>query len=144
MQLANNTVRIFFFFLTLQVVFMLTIFVFAPFCIYSRDSGIDKRLWHRCFPVNFAKFLGTSFLQNTSQRLLLPYLSISDSKLLRVLPFQLQLTSTFTKSVIAFCEILPNYFYPVLFWMGLLIFCNSEFLMKIKFPSYVTRKFYLY
>ena len=24
-----------------------------------------------------------------------------------------------------------------------LIFCNSEFLMKIKFPSYVTRKFYL-
>ena len=123
---------------------MLTIFVFAPFCIYSRDSGIDKRLWHRCFPVNFAKFLRTSFLQNTSQRLLLPYLSISDSKLLRVLPFQLQLTSTFTKSVIAFCEILPNYFYPILFWMGLLIFCNSEFLMKIKFPSYVTRKFYLY
>ena len=30
-----------------------------------------KRLWHRCFPVNFAKFLRTSFLQNTSERLLL-------------------------------------------------------------------------
>ena len=28
-------------------------------------------LWHRCFPVNFGKFLGTSFLQNTSGRLLL-------------------------------------------------------------------------
>ena len=25
-----------------------------------------KRLWHRCFPVNFAKFLGTPLLQNTS------------------------------------------------------------------------------
>ena len=25
-----------------------------------------------------------------------------------------------------------------------LIFRNSEFLMKIKFPSYLTRKFYLY
>ena len=25
-----------------------------------------KRLWHRCFPVNFAKFLRTPFLQNTS------------------------------------------------------------------------------
>ena len=27
---------------------------------------IKKSLWHRCFPVNFAKFLRTSFLQNTS------------------------------------------------------------------------------
>ena len=27
--------------------------------------------WHRCFPVNFAKFLSTPFLQNTSGRLLL-------------------------------------------------------------------------
>ena len=30
-----------------------------------------KRLWHRCFPVNFAKFLRTPFLQNTSRPLLL-------------------------------------------------------------------------
>ena len=27
---------------------------------------LKKRLWHRCFPVNFAKFLGTSFLQSIS------------------------------------------------------------------------------
>ena len=27
---------------------------------------LKKRLWHRCFPVNVAKFLRTSFLQNTS------------------------------------------------------------------------------
>ena len=32
---------------------------------------LKKRLWHRCFPVNFAKFLRTQFLQNTSGRLLL-------------------------------------------------------------------------
>ena len=32
---------------------------------------LKKRLWHRCFPVNFAKFLRISFLQNTSGRLLL-------------------------------------------------------------------------
>ena len=31
------------------------------------------RPWHRCFPVNFAKFLRTHFLQNTSRRLLLCY-----------------------------------------------------------------------
>ena len=30
-----------------------------------------KRLCHRCFPVNFAKFLRASLLQNTSERLLL-------------------------------------------------------------------------
>ena len=29
-----------------------------------------KRLWHRCFPVNFVKFLRTPFLQNTSGQLL--------------------------------------------------------------------------
>ena len=31
---------------------------------------LKKRLWHRCFPVNFAKFPRTPFLQNTSGRLL--------------------------------------------------------------------------
>ena len=33
---------------------------------------LKKRLWYRCFPVNFTKFLRT-FLQNTSGRLLLIY-----------------------------------------------------------------------
>ena len=32
---------------------------------------IKKRLWHRCFSVNFANFLWTTFLQNTSGQLLL-------------------------------------------------------------------------
>ena len=32
-----------------------------------------KILWHRCFPVNFAKFLRKAFLQNTSGRLLLQF-----------------------------------------------------------------------
>ena len=32
---------------------------------------LKKRLWHRCFSVNFAKLLITPFLQNTSERLLL-------------------------------------------------------------------------
>ena len=27
---------------------------------------LKKTLWHRCFPMDFAKFLGTSFLKNTS------------------------------------------------------------------------------
>ena len=32
---------------------------------------LKKRLWHRCFPENFANFLRTPFLQSTSGRLLL-------------------------------------------------------------------------
>ena len=32
---------------------------------------IKKTLWHRCFLVNFSKFLRTYFLQNTSGKLLL-------------------------------------------------------------------------
>ena len=32
---------------------------------------LKKRLWHRCFPVKFAIFLRTTFLQNTSGRLFL-------------------------------------------------------------------------
>ena len=37
---------------------------------------IKKRLWHRCFPTNFAKFLRTPFLQNTSGRLLLDFINL--------------------------------------------------------------------
>ena len=34
---------------------------------------LKKKLWHRCFPVNFAKFLRTLFLQNTPGRLFLEF-----------------------------------------------------------------------
>ena len=37
--------------------------------LHSQDC--KKRLWHKCFPVNLAKFLRKRFLQNTSGRLLL-------------------------------------------------------------------------
>ena len=40
----------------------------------ARVSLLKKRLWRNRFPVNFAKFLRTPFLQNTSERLLLYYL----------------------------------------------------------------------
>ena len=34
---------------------------------------LKTRLWHRCFPVSFVKFLRTPFLQNTSGQLLLGF-----------------------------------------------------------------------
>ena len=42
---------------------------------------LKKKLRHRCFPVNFAKFLGTTFLENTSGRLLLYFLGFADLRL---------------------------------------------------------------
>ena len=38
----------------------------GPEVFYRPASLLKKRLWHRCFPVNFVKFLRTPFLQNTS------------------------------------------------------------------------------
>ena len=38
---------------------------------------LKKRLQHKCFPVNFAKFLRTNFSQNTSGRLLLYGIGLS-------------------------------------------------------------------
>ena len=46
---------------------------------FNKDTGLrsatlfKKSLWRRCFPVNFAKFFRTPFLQNTSERLLLTF-----------------------------------------------------------------------
>ena len=45
--------------------------------IFNKVAGLrpatffKKRLWYRCFPVNFVKLLRAPFLQNTSGRLLL-------------------------------------------------------------------------
>ena len=43
----------------------------VSFLITLPETLLRKRLWHKRFPVNFAKFLRTSILQNTSGRLLL-------------------------------------------------------------------------
>ena len=40
-------------------------------CRLKPATLFKKRLWHKCFPVKFTKFLGTPFLQNTSGRLLM-------------------------------------------------------------------------
>ena len=39
--------------------------------LQARPVTLKKRLWHRCLPVIFVKYLRTPFLQNTPGRLLL-------------------------------------------------------------------------
>ena len=49
---------------------------FVKFTELRPATLLQKRLWHMCFAVNFAKFLVTPFLQNTSGRLLLNIIRI--------------------------------------------------------------------
>ena len=52
-----------------------------------RASFLKKKLYHRCFPVNFAKFIRAPFLQNTSWQLLLTRTWHNNNiKLLLILP----------------------------------------------------------
>ena len=37
--------------------------------LFNKATLLKKWLWHRCFPVNFAEFLRTAFLQNTGRLL---------------------------------------------------------------------------
>ena len=65
-------------------------FTRASFLIKLQASGLrpatllKKKLWHRCIPVNFTKFLRALFLQNTSGRLLLSALQNSRKLQLKV------------------------------------------------------------
>ena len=45
---------------------------------------LKKILRHRCFPVNFVKFLRTTFSQNTSGRLLLFYWKLPENRLVKL------------------------------------------------------------
>ena len=53
-------------------------FTRKPLCqsLFFSATLLKKRLWHRCFSANYAKFLKTPFLQNTSGRLLLKIASL--------------------------------------------------------------------
>ena len=52
-------------------------------------TSLKKRLWHSCFPVNFAKLLRTPFLTEPLRRLLLKY---SRKLIIRILLKQKQLS----------------------------------------------------
>ena len=46
---------------------------------------LKKRLWHRCFPVNFATFLRTPVLQNTSGGCFCPHFKMNRREYIRTL-----------------------------------------------------------
>ena len=64
---------------------------------------LKKRLWHRCVPVNFAKFLRTPFLQKTSGQLLLYMNNLGE--------FTLLFLQFYQSSSISYVEIVAHFFY---------------------------------
>ena len=64
---------------------------------YRRKTGrrtfSPPHLWHKCFPVNFEKFVRTPFLQNTSGRLLL---KMDFSLIINLLIMELHVSSIMT------------------------------------------------
>ena len=79
---------------------------------------LKKRLWHRCFPVNFAKFLGTSFLQNPSGGCL----RLKACNFIK----KETLTQVFSREL---CEISKNNFGRLLLVM--MVLCNKQLLSNI-------------
>ena len=69
---------------------------------------LKKRLWERCFPVNFAKFLRTPFLQNTSGRLLLCFMAFIPPQRLKNICYW----KSTVISIIVYRNILSNFREP--------------------------------
>ena len=66
----------------LKMCIVVTFIEFSNTVALFLSSGLSllkKKLWHRCFPVNFANFFGTPILQNIFARLLLNIMSTKKS-----------------------------------------------------------------
>ena len=73
---------------------------------------LKKRLWHRCFTVNFAKFLRTPFLQNTFGWLLLCFMAFSDWEFLPQPSKTFAIGKSTVVSIIVYRNILSNFRKP--------------------------------
>ena len=98
---------------------------------------LKKRLWYRCFPVTFAKFLGIPILQNTSGQLLLK----TKSRSLQNSSWKIEITFLMIFVVFSCGRLLPTLFYIICgstaehsFSLYSMTFCSSRKLLS-KVPS---------
>ena len=92
---------------------------------------LKKRLWHRCVPVNFAKFLRTPFLKKTSGQLLLYMNNLGK--------FTLLFLQFYQSSSISYVEIVAHFFLSQIFVHYLTylqkILVNANFFSSLKVLS---------
>ena len=79
----------------------------------NRSLFFKRRLQHRCFLVNIAKFLRTPFLQKASGRLLVNRSLLFQELVLQVLTFIIEncMNISFLKSIIAFHNVQGYHIY---------------------------------
>ena len=103
--------------------------------LFNKVAGLrpatlfKKRPWHRCFPVNFAKFLITLVLQNTSRRLLLVIVAFNPETLqmfMEILPLRGCLHVKFHPRM----KLVPEWNHHCLWWN--VSYCLHDF-AEIKF-----------
>ena len=93
-------------------------------------TSLKKRLWHRCFPISFAKFLKTPFLQNTSRRLLL----YGTSRFFAILTLQTLLYKNMSTFHFFHLKYFPFFFYLITL---------SHFFPRLISKFHIWRKLYL-
>ena len=109
---------------------------------------LKSRLWHRCFFVNFAKFLWMPFMQNSSGRLFLNLAAFNYPQINhRWMLYRLMLQSTSEYSLLSVLNILSSICnfqkqLPEVFWNLALLtrkrLCWSLFLIKLQSSSLAT------
>ena len=92
------------------------------------DLRLKKRLWYRCFPVNFVKFLRAPFLTEQLRQLLLPFLSV-----------YLLLPVRFTLRYLP-----PSLLYWEVLFLFLILYLGGFFLKKKKKTKKRKEKKYIY
>ena len=95
------------------------------------NKVVGFRLWHRCIPVNFVRFLRTALLQNTSRWLLLMILNFS----VRLASFEKrnQLFHVFSTMLYDTFDEMPFFFFST--W-----YCSSLFFLGINLSTVFVRK----
>ena len=87
---------------------------------------LKKRFWHRCFPVNFAKFLGTPFSQNTSGQLLLGDGDFYAKSILYILKDNLYIDASVTELFLIYLFVIQTHEKGTLVQMSFLVFKSEE------------------
>ena len=88
---------------------------------------LKRTLWHKCFRVNFAKFLRTLFLQNTFGRLLLQILAVRNH--LKIFSFKVRNINTPLRKKFPRVNNAPNMtqtYYGKLSWEYIWGMCRSQ------------------
>ena len=121
-------------------------FFFNKVALLKPATLLKKILWHRCFPVNFAKFLRTLFLQRTSGSLILNLevrwkLKRQPSRGILIKRCSKNILQIYRRTLIPKCDF--NKVAKQLYWNHTLAWCsavNLRHIFRTPFPKNTSEK----